>query len=475
MQRNTATSAIYLITATAGSLFELSRNSQGTWPEFLIFWRCVAAAPLLFVFAYPRWLLAETAPRRCLMYGLISHIVGAASAGVLFSIFSPYWKNPVRDPGESIFLLLVQLTVLVVFLVAAISLLLRNKSGLATLASVLIWPYCLVSALVFEDRFYQDSGLYVVCYFLCFITPVFFAFAAGTIFFQPRLAHAIALLGVLAIPSIYLTLRDSGMGNAWLLFNQPDNRFAFYPPYALFGIFFVALFALAIVTAGLRLLPTGWLLRGSPVSDRTWPALVVSLAVMIVWFCESVMPYRIPGALDYSGWPVLQILHVQKRGLQFHETCVSIDGFKFRNNYQLQSVNFSGDDRRLLRYRFKKRVTSGQLSEPIRERVRAMLASANQAHAPWAPIKPVRNWDADNWYVLAQGGGLKAYISERGSLPPPEIVDLFNDLEKLPHASESQSEFKDVCLGFCYDPLSALGYLYANHRCFNNGHGVVCR
>jgi len=138
MQRNTATSTIYLITATAGSLFVLSRNSQGTWLEFLILWLCVSAAPLLFVFAYPRWLLAETAPRRRLIHGLISHIVGAASAGLLFSVFSPFWKNPVRDLGESIFFLLVPLVVLVMFLVAAISLLLRNKSELATLASVLI-------------------------------------------------------------------------------------------------------------------------------------------------------------------------------------------------------------------------------------------------------------------------------------------------------------------------------------------------
>jgi len=264
----------------------------------------------------------------------------------------------------------------------------------------------------------QDSGLYVVYYFLCFITPVFFAFAAGTLFFQPRLGHATALFGLLAIPSIYLTLRDSGMGNAWLLFNQPDNRFAFYPPYAVFGIFFVALLAFATVTSGLQLLPTGWLLGSSPVSARTWPALVVSLAVMIVWFCESVMPYRIPGAVDYSRWPVLQILYIQKRGLQFHETYVSIDGFKFRNEFQLRSVNFSGSDRRLLQYRFKKRGATGQLLEPMRERIRALPTSSNQAHVPWAHIKPVRNWNADNWYVIAQDGGLKAYTTENGSLPP---------------------------------------------------------
>ena len=104
-----------------------------------------------------------------------------------------------------------------------------------------------------------------------------------------------------------------------------------------------------------------------------------------------------------------------------------------------------------------------------------MLTASNQKHASWESVKPVRNWSADNWYVIAEGSGLKSYTTENGSLPPRELVDLFNDLENLPHASETQSELKDVCLGFCYDPLSAMGYLYANHRCRNDGHGVVCR
>ena len=54
-------------------------------------------------------------------------------------------------------------------------------------------------------------------------------------------------------------------------------------------------------------------------------------------------------------------------------------------------------------------------------------------------------------------------------------MSLFNDLEKLPQSAPSKSELKDVCLGFCYDPLSEMGYLEANHRCLNDGHGIVCR
>ena len=196
---------------------------------------------------------------------------------------------------------------------------------------------------------------------------------------------------------------------------------------------------------------------------------------MMIWFCQSVMPYRIPGAVDYSAWPILQILHVEKRGLQFHETRVSVSGRRVRSEYFPRSARFSGNDRRLVHYRFLERASTGQISDALSERVRAFLTSSNQPQPTWDPVKPIRNWNADNWYVIAEGAGLKAYTKENGSVPPPEIVNLFNDLEKLPQSSWSQSERKDVCLGFCYDPLSEMGYLYANHRCFNDGHGVVCR
>lgn len=471
MQSNTRTSLIYLATAAVGSLLVVSQNSS--WLGLPIIW-CASAAPLLFVFSYPRCLIAGSASRQRLT-GFIFHIVGAVSTCVFFLLFSPFWKNPVRDLGESILVLLVPLGILVIFLVAAISLLLRNKSGLATLASVLIWPYWLGLALTCEGRWYQDTGIYAAFYFLCFLTPIFFAFAAGAISWSPASAHATALLGILAGPSLYWNLKDSGMGNVWVMFNQSDNRFAAYPPFFVFGICFVALLTLATVTAILRLIPTLLPSRRFSISDRIWPAFVVSLVVMIVWFCQSVMPYRIPGAVDYAGWPVLQILHIQKRGLQFQELCVGVSGHRMKRDYWLRGIRFSGDNRRLLQYRFKEFGATGELSESTREKVKGMLTASNQKHASWDPVKPVRAWNADNWYVISEGSGLKSYTTENGSLPPRELVDLFNDLENLPHASETQSDLKDICLGFCYDPLSAMGYLYANHRCYNDGNGVVCR
>jgi hypothetical protein len=245
-----------------------------------------------------------------------------------------------------------------------------------------------------------------------------------------------------------------------------------YPPlYAELTIFAIALIALAITTAALRLLPSHWQFRKLPVCERTWPALAISLLVLALWFSQSVMPYRIPGAVDYSQWPILQILHVEKRGLQFHETCMSVWG----RPGQPLSVTLTGNNRRLFQYRFQEKHASGQMPDSLVERVRAMVHSSDRAKEKRDAVKPLRAWNVDGWYFTAEGVGLKAYATDKGSIPPQEIVDLFRDLEKIPRSQETQSEMRDVCLGFCYDPLSGLGSLYANHRCFNDGHGVVCR
>ena len=477
MQRSTATSIIYGLAAAAGSFFMLSRNLEagGRWSVVLLVWLFVGAVPLLFVFAYPRFLFADSAPQNRCKYTALLHVAAGIIATGLFTVLSPYWKNPVRDFPDSIPGALVLLAVWLVFLVSAISLLRRNQSRLATLASILFWPYWLLLALAFERRWFQDSGIYVVCYFLCFLAPIFFAFAAGAVSHSPMISHATALMGLVCTPWIYgNVMTDSGLGNVWLVFNVPDNDLNAYPPlYAVTTILFVGLIALAVATAAFRLFPSRWQIRKVPIRERTWPAFAVCLVVLAIWFSQSVMPYRIPGAVDYSSWPVLQILHVEKRGLQFHETCVSVWGRGIPP--RPVSVSFSGNDRRLFQYRFEEKHASGQLPDSLAQRVRVMLPSSDRARQKSDTVEPLRNWNADGWYFNVEGAGLKAYTPADGRTPPQDIVDLFDDLEKLSRSSQTQSGRKDVCLGFCYDPLSELGSLYANHRCFNDSHGTICR
>lgn len=56
------TSIIYLAAAVALSLFMLGRNADagGGWSAFLLIWLLATTVPLLFVFAYSRFLFAES-------------------------------------------------------------------------------------------------------------------------------------------------------------------------------------------------------------------------------------------------------------------------------------------------------------------------------------------------------------------------------------------------------------------------------
>jgi hypothetical protein len=349
-------------------------------------------------------------------------------------------------------------------------LLLKNHSGLATLASFLLWPYWLLLALMLVDRWFQDTGIHAAYYFLCFATPILFAFAA--IPHRPTIANAAALMGLVGAPFLYWDqIKGNGYDNVWLIFNQPDNRFAVYPLYAVPAIFSVALFTIAITTAGVRLCPSRWHVRRVPLCERTRPGFVACFVVVAVWLNQSVMPYRVPGAVDYSDWPVLQILHVEKRGLQFHESCISVWG----RRESPMSISFSGSDRRLFQYRFRQTGATGQPHEALVERIQEIITSSGRTKGKRDIVKPFRNCNAEGWYFNVAGSGLKVFGTPNGSAPPQEITDLFQELNKIPKSAETQSELKDVCLGFCYDPLSGMGSLYSNHRCFNGGRGGVCR
>jgi hypothetical protein len=237
-------------------------------------WLLLFAAPLLFVFAYPRFVFASPAAKTSrLRFAAIFHGFGAAIATILFVFLgSPFWKNPVRD-ANSIFFLAIPLVAVCVFFVAAIFLLLKNRSTLAKFASFLFWPYRLLLALFFVGRFFQTTPLRAAFCFFCFIIPTFFAFAAGAIPQRPRIAHASALAGLLGVPWIYwTTLKDTPLGNIWTRFNTPDRELLRYNTlrFEELTVFSVGIIVLAIVIAALRLLPSGWNLRGSPVCERTW-------------------------------------------------------------------------------------------------------------------------------------------------------------------------------------------------------------
>jgi hypothetical protein len=482
VQRKRLTVFVYSLAAVAASLFWFIHQEAGSLSASLLAsfleWLLLLAAPLLFVAAYSSFLFGPFGPQTSrLRYPAVLYGLAASITTLLFVILgSDFSKNPMRD-ADSLLSLMVPVIALPVFFVAALYLLFKDRSSLAKFASFLFWPYLLLFALVSLNRFFEASILRTAFCFFCLLSSVLFAFAAGAISHSPTLAHSSALAGLLGMPYIYwTTLRDTPLGNTWTMFNVSDRKLLSYSALHLteLTILSVALIVLAIATAALRLLPARWSLRGLPLCERTWPAFGATFLFLAIWFSQSVMPYRISGAVDYSSWPILQILHIEKRGLQFHETCVSVWGYRG----DLTSVYFSSNDRRLFEYRFQREAadSTGELQQPLTNRVQAVIRSSESASRNPIEVKPLRKWNEDGWYVTGQGLALKAYTTDKGETPPEEIVGLFNDLEKLPRSVERHSELRDVCLGFCYDPLSGLGAVYANHRCRSDEHGeVVCR
>src|ERR1700730_11926660 len=345
MQLKRSTALVYLLAAAATYGDTVSQHVKGSTSSVFPPWLAFSFVTLLFAFAYPRHLFAsrpEGTPHRLTV---TLNVLCASAATFLFTRFAlPYPDNPLSNV-DSLNLLIVPLIALSVTLVAALSIFFAKTSGLAGFACVFVWIYYCWVALMTVDRFFYEHPLHRAFYFLCFVSPVLFAFAAGATPYRSILAHGVAAFaGVSTLPWIYWTeVSNWELSNPWIMFNVPTKDERFYPLlHVKLTILSVALVLLATATALLRLLPLQWELRKKPLSERTWPAYAASLFALVVWFGQSVMPYRIPGALDYAQFPILQILHVEKRGLQFHEASIQV--------FPSHSLSFSGNDRRLLHY-----------------------------------------------------------------------------------------------------------------------------
>ena len=209
---------------------------------------------------------------------------------------------------------------------------------------------------------------------LCFFAAILFASAAYLLSRRPQIAHMCAAVGSVTLPWMYTTtLHGNIFVNEWIIFNVPDRDLLSYHGIASpeLSIVAVALIVGAIGTGILRLLPSHWTIREMPVRDRTWPAGAAAFCFLAVWFSQSVMPYRIPGAVTYSSWPMLQMLHVQKHGFQFHEVSYRI----WLPGGLPVSVDVSSNDRRLFEYRFQQRIAHVGVSPSVEEHITAEIQS----------------------------------------------------------------------------------------------------
>ena len=235
------------------------------------------------------------------------------------------------------------------------------------------------------------------------------------------------------------------MGSSWIIFNAALDRSNWL---SVFMVSSVAAIVVAGTCAALRLLPDRWSVRSVPLRERTWPAFAVAFLVLVVWLFHSAIPYTTPLIEDAIA-PRFQILHVQKRGLHVEE--VEISAFKDGRFY------ISRCSRSLPEYKFGLRFAPGVMSY---ERVQEFIDSAELGKLNTRQTTRLRKWNAEAWYVVLQGTKLLVFSSEYQTTPPQVVTDMLSEIEKLPVGTERTQVTRDVCMGFCYHPLAALGLDY---------------
>jgi hypothetical protein len=292
--------------------------------------------------------------------------------------------------------------------------------------------------------------------------PLVFLCACVLVFLKPRFGYCLGLAaGLIAIPWFVRTELALDPLNSWVYLNYQgtmDSDLVVFLRFVGLRILSSALIVIAVACSSFRLLPPRWSLRKSPLCRRTWPAFAVGFLVLAVWFAYSVTPYSAPGYGD-GVTPELRILHVEKHGLHFHETTLSIE--KDGRAYFLRK------DRRLFQYRFESRgamTALGVTSQTALQHARTFVQSPELRRLQTPPPRTLRSWNAEGWYVVLKDSRLLAFSSEYRTTPPKEVTDLFHEIEKLPASYVGPVTLRDVCLGFCYDPVAGLGFSTLQQR-----------
>ena len=284
-------------------------------------------------------------------------------------------------------------------------------------------------------------------------------------FFRLRAAHILGLVAsLLVLPWLVLWERYIGHwgSSSWIRLNLPDEDVMGTLAFAEWKILATALAVLVLGYSLLRLLPEHWTWRGRPLCRRTWPAVVLSLLVMAAWYATSVSPYRVPIIVD-PLYPEYRILHVEKEGLQFRETSVEV--------WRDRRFAVTRTQRRLFQYRFPQATSFDVITAEAEEPLLAFGQSPELRDLRGPRPAPLRGWSDEGWYVSGPRAGPVGFTRSSGETPPRELVEVFRRIEALPVTASTTGYGKDVCLGFCYDPLAGLGIVYVNQRCRSDSEG----
>jgi hypothetical protein len=296
------------------------------------------------------------------------------------------------------------------------------------------------------------------------VSPLAMLIAARMQFWRPRVSYLVASVASL-MPAMWLWRIEAdyfrfGM-NSWIALNGSDNGPVTVDPiqYAKLRIIGAFLILLLLLTATLHSLPRKWIFLGKPLALRTWPAFVFSVCSVGIWFAVSVTPYREPTIVDAVS-PVLSILHVEKNGLSFNETRISF--------YRDRSFQILRAHRNLFRYNFDDQVGNGVMNSDDFAKVDAAVALRRTITHTSGDPKAIRSWKTEMWYVSESRRNIATF---RSSDVPAEFGGLLQAVEKTSVRSAHDWQRRDVCLGFCYDPVAGLGYSAINNRCGSDDKG----
>jgi hypothetical protein len=275
---------------------------------------------------------------------------------------------------------------------------------------------------------------------------------------RPRIGYFITFIGA-ALPLFWVYRTESrAFINSWVLLNASgDLAEMVYLRYAQLRIVCAALLLFALAWALIRLLPSSWHVRNLPLNQRTWPAVVIAVFVIVWWFATFAFPYRQPVIADAMA-SELSILHVEKNGIDFHETSLRI--------YRDCRFFMTHNDRRLFRYKFEEVWHGGVLTEDQCVQLKTVLGLTDQQRTQDRAPKAPRVAHGEGWYTEMQRYEIAAFTTENATAPPAELVAFFRGIVAMPSDGPHQRyEVRDVCLGFCFDPQAGLGYRALNQRC----------
>lgn len=289
-----------------------------------------------------------------------------------------------------------------------------------------------------SGEYMKPTGLVDLC--AAYAAPAVFLVGAILALWKPRFASAGALIGAgLAWPYFYRTeVWHYHFANSWVDLNLP-------PPNQTFGelrILAISLLILATVYSLSQFTPDGWRIGKRRLKEKIWPSFAVWFVAVCGWYFSAVTPYRIPIYDLYGAPPLLYVVHVNKRGLYFHETVAIVE--QDGRFYLLQ------DDRRLFEYSFQETSASGVLPEGDEIAMRAAIRTANLGISSGPRNVSPWTWSADRWFVYSERDPRWSLTNVDDSRVPKGIHELFEALPPLPKEEVGATTLRDVCLGFCF-------------------------